>query len=205
LIKESVMKDPNENKLITDEYNDNDPDVKIFSESQVNKEENLLTDNDRNNSIENNLLSQKLDKKNSKINEENKSSFLNNLEIDSSLNYKFINTTTNTKELVKDLNSINKFSENDVEKIDELSETSKISQNVNTKETKDQVKTTNYNVITTKTTQVQANKSLSSNYNNTISSNINKKSDRPLTSHHRLQGILNVENINVYYILNRTL
>jgi len=199
------MKDQNENKLITEEYKDNDPDVKIFSDYQSKEENNLLTDNDRNNSIENNLLSQKLEKTNSRINEENKSSFLNNLEIDSSLYHKFINTTTNTKELVKDLNSVNKISENDVEKIDELSETSKISQNVNTKETKDQIKTTNYNVITTKTTQVQNNKSSSSNYNNTIPSNINKKTERPITAHHRLQGILNVENINVNYILYRTL
>lgn len=200
-----MMKDQNDIKLITEEYNEKDSEMKIFSDQNANQEVDLLTETDNNmNSIENNLLSQKLEKKDSKANEDTKTTFLHNLEIESSLNYKFINTTTNTKDLLKDLNLINKVSENNsafnnvVNKIDELSETSKHSQNVNTKETKDPIKTTNYNVVTTKNTQVQNNKSTTSNYNNTITSNINKRPDRPLTSHHRLQGLLNVENINVF-------
>ncbi len=35
------MKDQNENKLITEEYKDNDPDVKIFSDYQSKEENNL--------------------------------------------------------------------------------------------------------------------------------------------------------------------
>ena len=192
-----------EKKINTDTYDENDPDIKILLEnknmaSEEGKSEknisemNFLTEHHPKISIEEKLLKEK----NAPIikikkEDQSKSSFLQQFEAEIS-DYKIILP-------LKDYNSFNKLQNeicNKVVKNNELTDRSKVSQVLNTKE---QTKSSNYYISTTK--ESLQNKKKSTNYQSTFSSSFNKTA-RPNTSH--LKGLIKVDNISVDFFNSRT-